>query len=290
MSSGLGTAIRGFALGCWALSGCYLDLQGTAGEGGTAAAGGNGPGVGGGGGGVSCGDGMVGPGEDCDGANLGEANCRTRGFDEGTLACSPTCTFDTSDCVLELCGNGTIDPPEDCDGSDLGGASCESRGYLPGGTLACVADCSFDDTGCVLGYTTNFEGGMPAAFVQTGNLPWTTQGTVFHTGAFSAQSGAIANNQTTGMQLTLVFAEPGEIRFFQRVSSENGFDFLRFFIDGAQQTQWSGTSAVSFTEQSYPVTAGTHVFEWRYAKDFATASGSDAAWVDDILAVGGELP
>lgn len=290
MPSGLGSASRWFALGAWALSGCFLDLQGTAGEGGAAAAGGNGPGVGGAGGGPSCGDGVIDDGEDCDGTNLAEANCKTQGFGEGTLACSPTCTFDTSACVVELCGNGEIDALEDCDGSDLGGASCETRGYVPGGTLTCRADCSFDDSGCVLGYTTNFEGGMPAAFVQTGSLPWSSQGTVVHAGAFSAQSGAMTGNQTSGMQLTLVFAEPGEIRFFQRVSSENNFDFLRFFIDDVQQAQWSGTAATSFTEQTYPVAAGTHVFEWRYAKDFNTSSGSDAAWIDDIVAIGGALP
>lgn len=288
MSSGLGAASRFVALACVLSTGCVLDLQGTAGGGGSAATGGGG--AGGAGGGAICGDGVIEGGEACDGANLGEATCRTQGFDEGTLACSPTCSFDTSACALELCGNGTIDTPEDCDGSDLGAASCESRGYLPGGTLACAADCSFDDTGCVLGYTTNFDGGMPAAFVQTGDLPWTTQGTVVHAGAFSAQSGAIASNQTSGLQITLVFAAPGEIRFFQRVSSENNFDFLRFFIDDVQQAQWSGTTATSFTEQSYPVAAGTHVFEWRYTKDAFTTSGSDAAWIDDIVAVGGALP
>jgi hypothetical protein len=269
------------------LSGCYLDLQGTAGEGGTAAVGGGGEG---GSGGALCGDGRIDAGEDCDGSNLGLATCRTQGFDEGSLACSPSCTFDTSACALELCGNGEVDPPEDCDGGALGGASCESRGHLPGGTLACGVDCSFDDSGCVLGYTTNFEGGMPAAFVQTGNLPWTTQGTVVHAGAFSAQSGAIAGNQTSGLQLTLVFAEAGEIRFFQRVSSENTYDFLRFLIGEVEEARWSGTTATSFAEQTYPVAAGTHVFEWRYTKDAFTNSGSDAAWIDDIVAVGGALP
>jgi len=288
MSPSLGATSRLVALGCCVLTGCFLDLRGTAGAGGEAATGGGG--AGGAGGDAICGDGVIEGGEDCEGADLGQATRRTQGFDEGTLACSPSCTFDTSACALELCGNGEIDPPEDCDGSALGGASCESRGYLPGGTLACGADCSFDDTGCVLGYTTNFEGGMPAAFVQTGNLPWTTQGTVVHAGAFSAQSGAITGNQTSGMQLTLVFAEAGEIRFFQRVSSENNFDLLRFFIDDVQQAQWSGTTATSFTAQIYPVSAGTHVFEWRYTKDFTGSSGSDAAWIDDIVAVGGALP
>ena len=288
MSSGLGAASRLLALGCVVLSGCFLDLQGTAGEGG--AAGQGGAGTGGSGGGPSCGDGVIDAGESCDGANLGEANCKTQGFGDGTLACDASCRFDASACVTELCGNGEIDPPEDCDSAALGDASCESRGYLPGGTLACAADCSFDDTGCVLGYTTHFGGGMPAAFVGTGDAPWTTQGTVTHAGAFSAQSGATIGNRTSGMQLTLVFAEAGEIRFHQRVSSENTFDFLRFFIDDVEVAKWSGTTATSFAEQTYLAAAGTHVFEWRYTKDFNTNAGSDAAWVDDIIAVGGALP
>ena len=45
-----------------------------------------------------CGDGVIGATEQCDGAELGEQTCLTRGFSIGTLSCSDSCFFDTSDC------------------------------------------------------------------------------------------------------------------------------------------------------------------------------------------------
>lgn len=47
-----------------------------------------------------CGDGMVSPGEQCDGINLQGFDCGSLGLGTGTLACDPmTCTFDTSMCM-----------------------------------------------------------------------------------------------------------------------------------------------------------------------------------------------
>lgn len=46
-----------------------------------------------------CGDGMIGPDELCDGANLQGFDCESLGFSGGTLGCDPiTCTFDASAC------------------------------------------------------------------------------------------------------------------------------------------------------------------------------------------------
>jgi hypothetical protein len=42
-------------------------------------------------------------GEDCDGNNLDGETCITQGFDEGNLACTGNCTFDTSDCSNASC-------------------------------------------------------------------------------------------------------------------------------------------------------------------------------------------
>lgn len=47
-----------------------------------------------------CGDGIIGSGEQCDGANLDGATCGSRGFAGGTLSCSSICTFETSACSL----------------------------------------------------------------------------------------------------------------------------------------------------------------------------------------------
>lgn len=71
----------------------------------------------------SCGDGLVDPGEDCEGGT-GCTDCVCDSGFEPTvppsLDCQPTC------------GNGTVDPGEDCDGS---------AGTCPGGA-ACQSDCT----------------------------------------------------------------------------------------------------------------------------------------------------
>jgi hypothetical protein len=46
-----------------------------------------------------CGNGIVEVGEECDGAALAGATCRTRGFTSGTLLCTASCLYDTTSCV-----------------------------------------------------------------------------------------------------------------------------------------------------------------------------------------------
>ena len=54
----------------------------------------------------TCGDNVLNGGEQCDGAALGGSTCISLGFDLGQLACSPTCTLDTTGCMFdtENCG------------------------------------------------------------------------------------------------------------------------------------------------------------------------------------------
>jgi hypothetical protein len=51
--------------------------------------------------GPHCGDTTINGPEECDGTALGGEDCTTvpGGFTGGTLACSPTCMFDTSGCT-----------------------------------------------------------------------------------------------------------------------------------------------------------------------------------------------
>ena len=51
-------------------------------------------------GGDTCGDGVIGSSEQCDGMELNDFDCAGLGFGSGTLACDPvTCTYDTSGCM-----------------------------------------------------------------------------------------------------------------------------------------------------------------------------------------------
>ncbi|MDJ0868167.1 MAG: hypothetical protein QNK03_18820 [Myxococcota bacterium] len=98
---------------------------------------------------VACGDGFIDGKEQCDGANLGGADCASIGDVSGTLACAPeTCRYDTSGCVEPVCGDGRAEGDEWCDGDDLRGQACGYGGFN-GGTLACLGDCAgFDYSGC----------------------------------------------------------------------------------------------------------------------------------------------
>jgi hypothetical protein len=84
----------------------------------------------------TCGNGTLDPGEDCDGTELGGADCAAAaGLAEGTLACDAACAFDVSGC--HQCGNGVAEATEVCDGTDFRGDSCTARGY-EAGELICA--------------------------------------------------------------------------------------------------------------------------------------------------------
>ncbi|HWU88441.1 MAG TPA: Ig-like domain-containing protein, partial [Kofleriaceae bacterium] len=112
-----------------------------------------------------CGDGIAQGTEACDGADLRLQSCAGLGggFTGGTLACTATCTYDTSGCAT--CGNGIVEPGEDCDGGQLGNATCGSLGF-DSGTLRCNGSCTFDTRECFEPANTGFTGKVCFAGVQ----------------------------------------------------------------------------------------------------------------------------
>lgn len=113
----------------------------------------------------------------------------------------------------------------------------------------------------------------------TGNADWTIVEEAYE-GDYAARSGQISHNQSSGMKVEFDVLMDGEISFWKKVSSENNYDYLRFYIDGQELGQWSGE--VGWSESVFEVSAGTRVFEWRYTKDGSVSHGSDCAWVDYI--------
>ena len=74
------------------------------------------------------------------------------------------------------------------------------------------------------------------------------------------------------------------VSYFRKVSSEANYDKFKFYIDNNETDNASGNEG--WTQKSFPVSAGQHTFMFAYEKDYSTTSGSDCAWVDNIVLPG----
>ncbi len=129
----------------------------------------------------------------------------------------------------------------------------------------------------------DFESGSFASYPweMTGNQPWTVVTTDVYEGTYCSKSGDVSDNQSSTMSVTLDVLQSDSITFYYKVSSESGWDFLRFYIDGQQKGEWSGTAG--WARVAYSVNAGTRTFKWTYIKDGSVSNGSDCGWIDYII-------
>jgi hypothetical protein len=117
----------------------------------------------------------------------------------------------------------------------------------------------------------------PVQIITTsGDQSWLPQWLYTSDGDDAARSGAIDNLQSTTM--TTDVTGPCEVVFYWGVSSEQDYDYLRFYIDDVEQEAISGE--VGWTRKAFLVSAGTHTLKWTYSKDEATISGLDSGFVD----------
>jgi len=112
----------------------------------------------------------------------------------------------------------------------------------------------------------------------SGSVAWASESSVNHDGIAAAQSGLITDNQSSSVQTTVT--GPGTLSFWWKVSSEEWFDCLAFYVDGLKQAAISGE--VDWQEQTFAVDNGSHTLAWTYAKDPTVRAGADAAWLDQV--------
>lgn len=127
----------------------------------------------------------------------------------------------------------------------------------------------------------DFESGVFGdGWTFSSQYPWT----IVDGGAKGAKcaksSNAGVHNSEGFMMLTVDVATAGNMTFMYKVSSEQNYDKLHFYMDNQQKGEWSG--AGSWTEFTQPVTAGQHTFKWSYTKDSSVSSNDDCAYVDEI--------
>ena len=115
-------------------------------------------------------------------------------------------------------------------------------------------------------------GGVSSWFAQTDQV---------EDGAAGGQSGAVGDNEESLFEFSVSQEERFELSFFWSVSSEDGFDFLLFSINGEEMESISGDN-ITFTEVTHVLDPGSYTFRWTYRKDANTFKFLDAGWVDSI--------
>jgi cysteine-rich repeat protein len=99
-----------------------------------------------------CGNGVIDPGEKCDGPSLGDGYC----FGGGPVTCLSSCAgWNFSACYS--CQNGVREGLEECDGDDIGSATCPVGST--GGSPVCKTSCTLDYTPCIQCGDGDLDGG-----------------------------------------------------------------------------------------------------------------------------------
>ena len=116
-----------------------------------------------------------------------------------------------------------------------------------------------------------------------GNYPWFITNNNPHEGISCSRSADnLPDNQESELSIDLNVLADGNISFYKKVSSEQGYDFLKFKINGQKVGEWSGIDS-DWTLSTFPVSAGQTIFKWEYDKDGGWSEGQDCAYIDYIV-------
>ena len=111
------------------------------------------------------------------------------------------------------------------------------------------------------------------SFNTDGDAPW------FIDADGTARSGAVGDDQSSSLRTSVEGA--GRLSFSWRTSSEEGFDRLCLFVDGAEAASVSGET--DWADVAADIDGGgRHAVEWRYGKDGSVANGEDCGWLRDV--------
>src|SRR5262249_20529654 len=91
-----------------------------------------------------------------------------------------------------------------------------------------------------------------------GDKPWFVQDQTAGAGRYAVRSGLITDYQSSSL-LLLIDTQTGAGSFDFRVSSEQGWDFLEFYLNGVRLQRWSGE--VGWQNYQFAVPPGVNLLE-----------------------------
>jgi hypothetical protein len=165
---------------------------------------------------------------------------------------------------------------------DGGSAEYDDRSYI-------------DDFGTV-STTDDFEsydiGSLPPEFLvpADADVGWevTNQRALSGVQSFGS-SPAIGDNQTAATEISIELSEATDISFDYLPSSENNYDFFKFYIDGVLEFEESGEfnqdpsgDTLTFKNFVKNLAAGQYVLRFEFAKDGGFAEYDDRCYIDNL--------
>ncbi len=128
----------------------------------------------------------------------------------------------------------------------------------------------------------SFESDVPADLRLYGDAKttplWQISDVWFSNGSLSLSVGPIGDGESSTAELKRIVTF-GEISFDYQVSTETGYDFLEFRVDGVVVEEFSGAKQGSY---SHILEAGVHSLQFVYRKDASEADNEDRVWIDNI--------
>lgn len=146
-----------------------------------------------------------------------------------------------------------------------------------------------DATFAVSGATFPVAGKVPYGWFtpSSAGAKWIVGKSDVYEGTHSLVTAAMGDGKTAAIAYRSNF-KAGNVSFYMKVSSEAGFDFGRFYIDGERQSfpvtigKNGMTGDTEWTYLSFPISAGTHTLQWTYEKDDSYSEQKDRAWLDGV--------
>lgn len=105
----------------------------------------------------------------------------------------------------------------------------------------------------------------------------------FYDGTASLTNADITNNETSSVEITV--PANGVVSFYWKVSSEGGYDFFDFSINGAGP-ELHESGLVDWTYHEVAVNQGD-ILQWSYTKDSSVSNNADSAYIDALSFVEG---
>eukprot|EP01119_Soliformovum_irregulare_P019285 TRINITY_DN606_c0_g1_i1.p1 TRINITY_DN606_c0_g1~~TRINITY_DN606_c0_g1_i1.p1 ORF type:complete len:1056 (+),score=151.68 TRINITY_DN606_c0_g1_i1:23-3190(+) len=93
----------------------------------------------------------------------------------------------------------------------------------------------------------------------------------------------LLNSITSTLELRFYLVRPGSISYRYRISTEQGFDGMKFLING---TLIFSTSNTGWTTYTRSLAAGHHTVQWVYFKDYSITRGEDRGIISSITLLG----